>query len=449
MERLNVLEIELIHLQNENSALRFKLAQTEDATKQMYLRVEGLAENSNESLITQVVAAFSKTGVSCAQEDIDFVRRVGKYQDGYNRPVLARLMKEAKRNEILYARNNVNKNLPPGSSLLWINDDVSEETRRMRKTIRDIATLAKINGDEGIRVHSDGLIYGDDKYRLNDLDLLPSNISVDKAKSRTSDDDIYFQGEHSPFSNFFPATFTDNEGFIYHSAEQAFQHKKAKAHAKHKLANKILKTRNPYEIKRLSKKISVSQEWKNEEHGLMEQIISNKFEQNDALAVQLILTGKKQLHEASADSMWGTGAELSSKALLQGDWTGQDKLGMILESVRDRLANKYPPQCHPHNPLLQSIAILIWMPLLLYLTTKTQTVSQQLIMPLRNKNPPGLDLKSPLPRLLFKLPQHPNPIKSMTNQLTVNQSNETGANRNLNLLINHNHMIRLPRPQPT
>lgn len=343
MDRLNTLEIELTHLQNENSALKLKIAQTEDATKQMYLRIEGLAEGSNESLITQVVNAFSKTGVVCDQQDIDFARRVGKYQEGSCRPILVRLMKEAKRNEILYARNNVNKNLPRGATLLWINDDVSEETRRMRKTIRDIATLAKLNGDEGIRVHSDGLIYGDDKYRMSDLDLLPSNISVEKAKSRTSEADIYFQGEHSPFSNFFPATFTDDEGFIYHSAEQAFQHKKAKAHAKHKIANKILKTRNPYEVKRLSKKVPTSQEWKNGEDTLMEQIVTNKFEQNDALAAQLILTDKRQLHEASSDPKWGTGAELSSKALLQGDWTGQDKLGMILESVRGKLANKYPP----------------------------------------------------------------------------------------------------------
>lgn len=128
---------------------------------------------------------------------------MGKYQEGFNRPILVWLIREAKRNEIFYA----NKNLPSGSPLLWINDDVSYKTRGRRKTICDIATLAKINGNDQVRVHSNGLVYGDDKFRLNDLDLLPPDISVEKAKLCTNDTDIYFQSENSPFSNFFVTKF--------------------------------------------------------------------------------------------------------------------------------------------------------------------------------------------------------------------------------------------------
>lgn len=65
--------------------------------------------------------------------------------------------------------------------LIWINDDVSEDTRRKRKSVRDIAALAKLNGVEGIKIHGDGLIYENNKYRHDDLDLLPDELSLKKA----------------------------------------------------------------------------------------------------------------------------------------------------------------------------------------------------------------------------------------------------------------------------
>lgn len=72
-----------------------------------------------------------------------------------------------------------------------------------------------------------------------------------------------------------------------------------------------MKTRNPYEVKRLSKKIPTTPEWSTGEITLMEQIVYNKFDQNEALTAILVNTGDRQLHEASADKKWGTGAELS------------------------------------------------------------------------------------------------------------------------------------------
>lgn len=103
-----------------------------------------------------------------------------------------------------------------------------------------------------------------------------------------------------------------------------------------------MKTRYPYEVKRLSKKIPTTPEWSTGELALMEQIVYNKFDQNEAFTALLIHTGDRQLHEASADMKWGKGAELSSKAVLQGEWTGEDHLGQILESVREKLKAKYP-----------------------------------------------------------------------------------------------------------
>lgn len=81
LERMNLLEIELSYVRTENDLLKQKLALTEDATKMMYLRVEGLSEKQNSNLIKNVANALSRSGVSCTPDDIDYVKRLGKLQE--------------------------------------------------------------------------------------------------------------------------------------------------------------------------------------------------------------------------------------------------------------------------------------------------------------------------------------------------------------------------------
>lgn len=308
----------------------------------MYLRVEGLTEFSNETLLTRVATVLSGTGIACTTEDLDFARRIGAYKEGYTRPILIRFNKESKRNAILYNRNNINRNKT--SNFIWVNDDTSDETRRNRKTSRDVATLAKLIGMDNIKIHGDGIIVNDVKYKHSDFDLLPPEISIEKAKTRESEGEVYFQGEHSPLSNFYPATFTDDTGKIYYNAEQAYQCEKAKFHGKMPPADKILCTRNPYSIKKLSKDIPSNNDWVIKEQGVMKSILDRKFHQNLDLATKHINTGDRQLHEATSDHKWATGAELASKSTLNTEWTGQDLLGQLLETVRTELIAKHQQQ---------------------------------------------------------------------------------------------------------
>lgn len=236
LDRLAEAENELAYLKHDNQNLRLKLSQIEDMSRIMYLRIEGISEFSNENLDVRVATILSGTGISCSTTDIDFYRRIGPYREGSTRPILVRFTTEAKRNAILYNCMQINRN--KSSNFVWINDDISDTTRRYRKTVRDIATLANLNGIQNIRVHGDGLIVENTKYRHNELDLLPPALSIEKAKSRETDSDIFFQGEFSPFSNFHPSKFTDESGAIYYTAEQAFQNKKARFHGKLQLAKK-------------------------------------------------------------------------------------------------------------------------------------------------------------------------------------------------------------------
>lgn len=337
---LDDLSRELAFLAQENVQLKQQIALTEDSTRILFLRVEGLFENNGENLITNVASTLSRTGIACSVDDIDYVKRIGKHKQGATRPVLVKFLHESKRNLILYNRANLNRNT---NSLIWINDDVSDHTRRQRKTVRDIAAYAKSMGQTDLKIHGDGLLVGNGKYKHQDLDLLPSHLSIANAKQPAYESDLYFQSEYSPLSNFYSSPIDDGFDTRYSSAEQFFQHKKALFHNYTLTANKIMLNRDPYELKRLGNLVQISQEWRDTEEDLMLNILRSKFTQNQGLAEILINTGQLHLHEASSDPKWSTGVELASKALQSGSWPGQDRLGFLLESIRAELLGQTSP----------------------------------------------------------------------------------------------------------
>lgn len=347
--RTEQLERENNYLKQDFVDLEFKMATIEDLTKRMNLRVEGLPEQQNETLKTTISTYFAKTGIACVPADIDYASRVGKFKAGQTRPVLVRLTREGQRNEILFNRNKINRD---SNVTIWLNDDVSELTRRHRKSARDVASLARLNGLTNIKTHSDGLVIDDTKYRFPDFDLLPNSLKLDKAKNRDDGEDVFFQGEYSPLSNFFPSRITDSSGMVYESAEQAFQYRKAKAHGSHSLANKIISTRNPYKAKQFGKRVQVEKAWKKQENDIMSDILLAKFTQNKNIGKYLISLTGRRLHEATTDRKWAVGTDLSSKALRLEDWKGNDVLGQLLESTRDSLIATYgggspvPSQSH-------------------------------------------------------------------------------------------------------
>lgn len=338
--KIDLLHQELDLLKHENDMLALKIASVDDSTRAMNLRVEGVPELQNENIKKVIADCLSKSGVSCTVGDIDFARRLGKAKQGQNRPILVRLQREGLRHAILTNKAKINQNSP---ETVWVNDDVSDVTRSLRKKVRDVVYLAKQNGISDIKIHSDGVIIDSIKYHHSDLDLLPPLISVQKAKSREEEDDIFFQGEESPFSNFYPSTITDEEGRVFHNLEQAFQFKKAMRHGKILLANKIARTRNPVVVKRLSKKIQPSKEWRQVEQDIMAELLMAKFSQNGDLAKVLLQTGEKQLHEATTDRIWAIGCGLSSRALTNEEWKGKDLLGQLLENTREAIRSALGP----------------------------------------------------------------------------------------------------------
>lgn len=353
--RLDGLEREVLFLRQENSSLKQNIAVIEDSTKSLYLRLEGLPESDTASLPTLVADALSRTGIACFTTDFDMARRIGKSKPNFIRPIQIRFHTQSKRDAILYNRFNINKT--PTDSPIWINDEVSDLTRRNRKTAKGVALQANSLGISNVKLHSDGIIIGESKFKLQDLDLLPPLLTAASAKTLHTANDIYFQSELSPFSNFFPSLIQDSDSNLFENVEQAFQFRKALCHNNQQLANKIMSTRDPYEHKRLGNLIDQpTQDWRDKEQDLMATLLCLKFTQNPFLNTFLINTGSKSIHEATGDRKWGIGADLLSNATKNKTWSGNDLLGRLLGDLRTSLitTNSHPTPSPPNPPPISS-----------------------------------------------------------------------------------------------
>lgn len=156
----------------------------------------------------------------------------------------------------------------------------------------------------------------------------------------------------------------------------------------------------------MSKDIPSSKDWAEKEQEVMLEILQNKYQQNPELADKLIKTGQRQLHEATGDNKWSTGAELASKALLNSEWTGQDLMGKLLETVRsDLLTNQQDGQS---SHLTLNIS-------------QSNNLDLDDITPLPEDNSNTSTVTSPTPP-----PRNSRPLRAAKAKLTSSQSKKSG-----------------------
>jgi len=145
------------------------------------------------------------------------------------------------------------------------------------------------------------------------------------------------------FSNFYPAEFTDGNGVKYYNSEQYLMYKKAKLFNDIETANKILSTKNPFEIKEHGRGVknfdnTIWDEYKLE---IMTEGLILKFKQNPELLEFLLNTGDLILVEASStDKIWGIGLS-ENKAMITPEekWKGQNLLGKALMAARSMIVS--------------------------------------------------------------------------------------------------------------
>ena len=320
-----------------NKQLLAKIDNLENTQRIKNLKIDGKAENENENLRQYIGSIATAVGTECAPNEISEVYRLGKKYENAKRPrtIMVKFTSESKRNDLYYNKAKLRGN--KDYERIWLNDDVCENTRRQRENMRSVSKLAK-RLDIEHKLHSDGIIIGGNKIKLDETDRLPDIISLDKAKTIEVRGEIFFHSEHSPLSNMYE-TPVDFIGSTYTSAEHAYQATKAKVAGDLKLAEAIQRTPCPYEAQTLGKRTKTSAAWDREKDLVMKRVLEAKFKTTKLNKV-LTDTGNRVLHEATRQSYWGINATLHSQQVHGGTWNGKDRLGSLLIELRTELKAK-------------------------------------------------------------------------------------------------------------
>ena len=187
------------------------------------------------------------------------------------------------------------------------------------------------------RLDDNQLIIKGNKYSIETLHRLPSDIAPYKAAQINSETCLVLHGQHTPLSDFHISPFILDD-HQFHSAEQYIQYKKACHFSDYISSEKILQCHNPYDAKTLSRNILNFDRdtWKSFVRDACLLGICAKFEQNPSLLQFLKATKLMKLAESCYDKLWGTGLSLyDQNALKPSHWINQGLLGEILMEICD------------------------------------------------------------------------------------------------------------------
>ena len=151
----------------------------------------------------------------------------------------------------------------------------------------------------------------------------------------------FFWETESPFSQWHPSPFQNQNGVYFKTAEQYMMWAKAILFNDHQTAQKILKTHNPRDQKALGREVKGfdSDIWNTHKYAIVYQGNKLKFLQNSILLAALLHTQGTELVEASPyDPVWGIGLKADDpKAQNKNTWQGENLLGLVLTELREEI----------------------------------------------------------------------------------------------------------------
>ncbi|KAG9591930.1 DUF1768-domain-containing protein, partial [Aureobasidium melanogenum] len=149
-----------------------------------------------------------------------------------------------------------------------------------------------------------------------------------------------YEEPHGYLSQWYISSFTDpSTGQTYNCAEQYMMHQKALFRHDDTTAASILAMPYPKDQKALGRCVANWDDdaWDEVKERIVEEGSYLKFSQNKELRERLLLTGERELVEASAsDRVWGVGFNAKEASSRREEW-GTNLLGKCLMRVRERI----------------------------------------------------------------------------------------------------------------
>ena len=341
--RLQVTTHGVEQMRESNRRLSIQLNDIENRAKICNIKLDGKSEDNSEDLRRYLGEMMTHLSPDVNITDVLTVNRMGRKP--LPRPGAQQQMRIIDRTRTImivfknvHTRNALYFNRAKLGKIdsyrgIYLNDDVTQTTRKAREDYRSVAALARAAGSD-IRVHGDGIIIDGRKYRHTDT--LPERFSLARAKSVEVGGELFFHSEHSFLSNFYPTPITEGE-IVYQTAEHRLQAAKCKLAKDHDRLREVIQAHTPLEAKRTADQIPDSAEWRTQRETELKETIELKFNQNPHLIGMLLATGGMKLNEATTNTYYGIGATLHSREIRDKNFKGLNKLGQALMKERETL----------------------------------------------------------------------------------------------------------------
>ncbi len=223
-----------------------------------------------------------------------------------------------------------------------VKQDLPYELACMQRALMPIKNVAEsLPQYKGkVRVTRGSLIIGNKSYNLSTLHEIPKDIDIAKGAWKSSDEVFAYFSVRTVFSNFRWAPITIN-GVLFENNEKYITFRKAELAKDEASIVSILECDNPYQIKRLGKKITGHNEedWLKVIPDVAYHVNKVKFTTHPDMAALLIRTHPKRLCEATEEEPWGCGLHLGHKDILNpAKWKrNPGVMGTVLMRIRDEL----------------------------------------------------------------------------------------------------------------
>lgn len=329
---------ELANTKELNRRIMVQLNDLENKQRGCNVRLDGVDETDREDMRHIVMDMAVAMGVNVITlGDISAAYRVGKIPTTTQRThrqkmrtIMVTFTTMQKRNAFYFARTKLRNT--EKYRKVFINDDVTQYTRKQRDDYKSVANVARDDGVE-VRIHSDGILLNGNKFYMSEPHTLPAKYSLEAAKTIVVGGEIYFASEHSYLSNFASSPITEGDT-VFATAEHMYQAYKCKQAGELNRMGLVISAPTPLEAKRLADLVQESPEWRASRDQIMAKVISLKFDQNPELATKLIKTGDMGLNEATHNSYFGIGVPLHAREIKEKSYRGENKLGRILADKR-------------------------------------------------------------------------------------------------------------------
>ena len=314
-----------------------KIEQLEKEKRKKTILIEGVKEQAQNTPENIIINLFRDIGLERGIGDVDSFYRRGRLNEANDRPRPIVITFVRLTDKILLFRNLHKLKNNKDWRNIYVNDDLTE---RQLSEIRDLKALNALARSQGANSFMKGnnLVINDQKYNASNLDKLPENISMEKAKNRLVDGDkgLAFQGHHSVLSNMASCDLIHN-GHLFTSSEAAIQFEKARICGT-KREERLIQTSGAYKAKSIGKSIKENKEWEAKKVEIIYEITKEKFDQNGDMKAKLLATENLRLYEATPSKYWGCGLPMSKlNEIGEGKIPGSNKFGQILEKVRSEL----------------------------------------------------------------------------------------------------------------